>query len=375
MLVFEGMRSLARLAAVCAALAFGGVVSAGALLIPKEPPEWKVADWINGNPGKLADQRGKVVLIEFFQMWCPVSNSFALPLFQRWEELYGDRDDVAIVAIHTVFEQHAAQSPDKLRAFVQELGIPYPVGIDMHESDDPVPTTMQRFGNEGTPQVAIVDKFGMLRWSHFGRFDYRPVESFIDRLLLEKTAFNADDDGGKSSGRSRKSSSSSSSRGRTPPPSRESSSRRAPPPSRDPRADDAEDAEEPEEGDDGYLSGKYRVTLQQTSKSCGELLPPQTVFTDLTVAEGQILVKFSRRYLEQQEVTLDFAGGAFQTTGQAQSVDRGTDVGLRLSVNGRFVEGAEPPELEFEFQLDETSQDGSMDCSITGTGNGSKAGG
>jgi thiol-disulfide isomerase/thioredoxin len=153
---------------------------------PTAAPEWQVREWINGDPGRLADQRGKVVLIEFFQLWCPGCKRFSLPLFERWHERYGQREDVLVVSIHTVFEGHDHQSPERLREFVESWGIARPVGIDRYaEVGDEVPMTMRSYHTGGTPHVAIVDKRGRLRFRQLGRFDEREVEEFIDRLLDE----------------------------------------------------------------------------------------------------------------------------------------------------------------------------------------------
>ena len=51
---------------------------AGVLLQPYESPEWDVSTWINGDPGPLRNQRGRVVVIEFFQLWCPGCKRFSL---------------------------------------------------------------------------------------------------------------------------------------------------------------------------------------------------------------------------------------------------------------------------------------------------------
>ncbi len=164
--------------------ALGAPRARGILATPIPAPEWKVSKWIHGNPGTLADQRGREVLIDFFQLWCPGCNRFSIPLFQRWNELYGDRDDVVIVSIHTVFEGHASQTPERLRDFVEEKGISHPVGIDAYaDPGDTNPLTMRRFATGGTPHVAIVDQSGQLRFSHFGSFDPASIEAFINELL------------------------------------------------------------------------------------------------------------------------------------------------------------------------------------------------
>jgi len=180
------MRPTQRIALAAAIVLMPLALPAGVVLQPKQAPEWQVSEWLNEDPGRLADHRNQVVLIEFFQMWCPVSNRFSQPLIERWKEKYAGREDVMIVSIHTVFEGHAQQTPEMLREFITARGIDHPVGIDAYASQsDPTPITMERYGTEGTPHIAIIDKQGQLRFSEFGLFDPGPVEAFIDRLLKE----------------------------------------------------------------------------------------------------------------------------------------------------------------------------------------------
>ena len=215
---------------------------AGVVPEPRPAPDWVVSEWINGDPGALGQHRGKVVVIHFFQLWCPACNQFSLPVFQRWQERYGPRGDVLVVGIHTVFEGHEHQTPDRLRQFIEQKGIRYPVGIDAFGTAEPeLPVTMQRFDTGGTPHIAIVDKAGQLRFTHFGRFEPAAVEFYIDRLLKETAP------GGRP---------------------------QAPRPVEDP-----------------FLSGTYRVTFEQTSKSCGPLRPGRELTLELTVYEERIHVR------------------------------------------------------------------------------------
>ena len=167
-------------------LAFVLPAAAGFVQSPRPAPEWQVSEWINGDPGDLADHHGKVVLIEFFQLWCPGCKSFSVPLFNRWHNRYGERDDVVVLSIHTVFEGHDYQTPERLREFVETWEIEHPVGIDSYAiKGDEMPVTMRRFRTGGTPHVVIVDKQGRLRFSHFGSFKEEVVETFIEQLLTE----------------------------------------------------------------------------------------------------------------------------------------------------------------------------------------------
>ncbi len=413
------MRDGSRWVVALAATVVAATANAGALLEPKPAPDWTVSRWINADPGRLSDLRGKVVLIEFFQLWCPASNRFSLPLFRRWEELYADREDIALVSIHTVFEGHDVQTPERLEQFVRDWGLRHPVGIDAYA--DPratAPQTMERFATEGTPQIAIVDKFGMLRYSHFGEFDPRPVESFIERLAQERSGDSAQAapppraptsspsaSGGAKARRqappptaTRASPGRRGGGGRTPPvrpPERErptpappEEEERAEEPRPEPEEDAGEDpaAAEPTEDDDdaeerdedptATIGGKYRLTVQQTARSCGEPLPPQTVFADVSVVGGELLVKFSRRVLAHQELTLEYdpGSGGFSLDLSGTGQDRDGDVEASLAVTGNFLAGSQPPELQFQFHFEQTGAVESLNCVIDGSGSGGKTG-
>ncbi|MFQ5701334.1 MAG: TlpA family protein disulfide reductase [Acidobacteriota bacterium] len=165
--------------------------------VGRTAPEWEISEWLNADPGRLSDNRGKVVLIDFFQLWCPGCNAFSIPLFTEWEKRYAGRDDLLIVSIHTVFEGHAYQGPERLRAFVREKGIHHPVGIDAYASArDTMPITMRRYRTRGTPEVVIIDKRGRVRFDHLGSFRPEPVEALIEALLKESGPRESKQSGG-----------------------------------------------------------------------------------------------------------------------------------------------------------------------------------
>ena len=139
---------------------------------PAAAPELQTTDWLNTDqPVSLEALRGRVVLIEAFQMLCPGCVSHGLPQAMRVHRLF-NRDDVAVIGLHTVFEHHGAQgSRVALAAFLHEYKIDFPVGIDAPSDNDGLPKTMARYGMRGTPTLMLVDRQGRLRKHKFGLED------------------------------------------------------------------------------------------------------------------------------------------------------------------------------------------------------------
>ena len=90
-----------------------------------------------------------------------------------------------MMSIHTVFEGHDFQSTERLKSYLKEKGIKHLVGVDRHLEGDHIPVTMKRFKTNGTPEVAIIDKQGRIRFQHFGGFDVPWATKLIRKLLAE----------------------------------------------------------------------------------------------------------------------------------------------------------------------------------------------
>ncbi|MEM7221967.1 MAG: redoxin domain-containing protein [Pseudomonadota bacterium] len=145
-------------------------------------PELMVSQWFNAEtPIALQDLRGKVVVIEAFQMLCPGCVSHGLPQAQAIATLF-PADKVAMLGLHTVFEHHAAMTPVSLEAFLHEYRIGFPVAVD-EAGPGGVPKTMAAYGLRGTPSLVIVDQNGYLRAKHFGRVHDLQVGAEIGTLL------------------------------------------------------------------------------------------------------------------------------------------------------------------------------------------------
>lgn len=147
-------------------------------------PELAVTRWFGADEGlTLESLRGRVVVLEAFQMLCPGCVTHGLPQAQRVHDTF--RDDVVVLGLHTVFEHHEAMTPVSLEAFLSEYRITFPVGVDRHEPNDPMPVTMRRYVMRGTPTMIVVDRMGMVRHHAFGQQGDLELGATIAQLVSE----------------------------------------------------------------------------------------------------------------------------------------------------------------------------------------------
>ena len=148
-------------------------------------PEWQVQQWFNvEQPPSLAALRGKVVVLEAFQMLCPGCVMHGLPQAQRVYQTF-PRSQVAVIGLHTVFEHHAAMTPVSLEAFLYEYRLSFPVGVDLPDGSDGIPQTMRAYGMQGTPTLVLIDAFGNVRNQHLGQLSDLSLGAQIMELILE----------------------------------------------------------------------------------------------------------------------------------------------------------------------------------------------
>lgn len=147
--------------------------------------ELKTSAWLNADkPIRLADLRGRVVLIHTFQMLCPGCVSHGIPQALRIRKTFA-QSDVVVLGLHTVFEHHAVMGPDALEVFVKEYRISFPVGIDQTVAGSNIPLTMQAYGLRGTPSIILIDREGDIRLNHFGVMEDLLLGAHIGQLLSE----------------------------------------------------------------------------------------------------------------------------------------------------------------------------------------------
>ncbi len=146
--------------------------------------ELQVSQWLNTDHApSLAGLRGRVVVIEAFQMLCPGCVRHGIPQVQRIAEHF-NRSDVAVLGLHTVFEHHAVMTPAALQVFIDEYRLTFPVGVDTPDGVG-LPLTMQDYALEGTPTLILIDRTGRLRHRLFGAASDLAVGAAIGSLAAE----------------------------------------------------------------------------------------------------------------------------------------------------------------------------------------------
>ena len=145
----------------------------------KEPPELAVTDarGVSKNV-KLADFRGKWVLLDFWAVWCSVCVEGSLPELTRFfEEHAADRDRFEILSIcNTEMEKaQTIEAFDTLAApLVKDIWggkeLPFPVLVDGEGK------TAGVYGIHGWPTVLLIDPEGHL------------VKDGDEKVLAEKLA-------------------------------------------------------------------------------------------------------------------------------------------------------------------------------------------
>jgi thiol-disulfide isomerase/thioredoxin len=146
---------------------------------PMPAPEFTaVTAWLNSKPLKLADQKGKVVVVHFWTNGC-INCIHNYPHYRAWQEKYKDEKSLLIVGIHTP-EFDAEKNVDRIKDRLATNQLKFAVAVDNDAAN------WKAWGNRYWPCIYLVDKAGKIRhrWDgELGEEGYRKVTAQIDDLL------------------------------------------------------------------------------------------------------------------------------------------------------------------------------------------------
>jgi thiol-disulfide isomerase/thioredoxin len=139
----------------------------------QKAPELENFRWIDAE-GKdraavrLADDKGKFVVLFCFQSWCPGCHSMGLPSLKKMTEALKGNDKVKFYAIQTVFEGQGQNTFDKLRVTQKKYNLAIPFGHDEGTSGTHyIPGTMYHYRTGGTPWFIFIGQNGEVVFNDF----------------------------------------------------------------------------------------------------------------------------------------------------------------------------------------------------------------
>lgn len=167
---------------------------AAARLIGSLAPEPVIQRWLPGQgqaetalPKKLSDLRGKVVLLDFWAMWCGPCIA-AFPSLRDWQTKFASRG-FAVVGVTRFYgrsdereDLSREQEWQGLQAYQRKYKLNYPFAVG--KMDDI--TNDELYGITGVPVMVVVDRQGNIRYIKRGVGEYRKFEKRIQALLDEK---------------------------------------------------------------------------------------------------------------------------------------------------------------------------------------------
>src|SRR5262245_50899685 len=133
-------------------------------------PPLELAD-IDGKAHRLADYRGKVVLVNFWATWCTPCRD-EMPSIERLRAALGGRP-------FTVLAVNVGESERAAREFLKTLPLNFTVLLDRDVK------TSRAWGARILPATFLIGPDGVARYSYFGELDWShaDVRATIEKLM------------------------------------------------------------------------------------------------------------------------------------------------------------------------------------------------
>ena len=140
-------------------------------------PEIANEVWLNSEPRRMADLRGKVVLVEFWTFGCYNCRNVE-SYVKDWHRKYAGKG-LVVLGVHSP-EFDYERDLENVKRHIRKNDIRYAVPIDNDF------TTWNLYGNRYWPAFYLIDKQGIIRYTRFGEGGYAQTEQQIQTLLAER---------------------------------------------------------------------------------------------------------------------------------------------------------------------------------------------
>jgi len=144
-------------------------------MLNRKAPNFRLKD-LDGKPVRLADYKGKTLIIDFWATWCqPCRHSF--PAVKMAMEKYKTDPNVKFLFIDT--RETAADHESLVKKFLSDNNYPFYVVSDETGDDGKMNKVYKEYVMPGIPTKFFIDKHGIIRYQ---------VVGFDDKLTTEQTA-------------------------------------------------------------------------------------------------------------------------------------------------------------------------------------------
>lgn len=138
---------------------------------------------LDGKQVKLADLKGKVVIVDFWGTWCPPCRA-EIPHFV---ELYSSLKEKGLEIVGLAYEKEDPTPEKTVKEFAEKAKITYPLSVINREH--PAFSVINK--TKAFPTTLFIDKDGAVRVSLVGYTEKEVLEAYVNGLLEAKAGEGA----------------------------------------------------------------------------------------------------------------------------------------------------------------------------------------
>ena len=131
---------------------------------------------LNGGTWRLADHRGRVVIINYWATWCGPCLQEVPALMRLNEEMRSSPVDAVGVSMD---QGDPGQVERRVRRFVEALRVSYPIALQ-------APMSQMEFGMEALPTTILIDQAGRVAKTYVGAAREEDLRKDVGVLLSEQ---------------------------------------------------------------------------------------------------------------------------------------------------------------------------------------------